>query len=786
MAGQVTELRVHGVGGASASEILGEPFPKQVAGDAVSGFFEATKSPPGRRLEAYTWGGLTSQSLASALWWLLLPFTLVNLAGWAHVPSGGDRPAVGGRATFRAIRVLVHAGAWLLTAVYGLHLAALLIDVLAWGCAGDAACAQRFWMQPFGVFGGEALWRAALGSALVFGVAGVLFQLARRSHQRGERTPHMMPIDPVPDPDAEGRDESLRELNFWFRTDRTRRAYHLHLAVMGCVAGMATGIAFDRDPVAWPAPLTARWWGVSILALAVVAWWTFLARPDREVYVDGTFVRRTGAAYLGRLLGFGALHLCAIAAGVLAGPALPRPSSPPLSNEIYEWVLVQVGIAAYVVIAALTVLALVREWRWIHPRLHGLARQFRRGLLTGDPATERLVPPPEVEGSGFRLIAAPVAMGLGHILAFSGFSAVLERVIATLGLNPPPPAPPRFVLVGGNSIVFGFALLVTVAFALVYLVLGRRGRRLQARVRADYGTTSQAPDVTRFVAAVSRARWLAETGRNFDIVLTVLALAFGVTQVAHFVAADGDLARAASPILDQAWLGAFGSWVLVLFAFPGLVILRAAARARGSRRQFAKVWDVVTFWPRRYHPLAAPCYADRAVPQLWDRIETLTSDGGRVVLAAHSQGTVLAYAALEHLAVEHPQTLDRVALVTYGSPLRQLFSSFFPMFFAPAGFASLRGRLRCWFTLYRETDYIGRHVFTHGRVDPLASPDDPLTGPDLHVPDPWKLGFPINGHSRYEQDEVFEPAIREAIRALDRPLAPVDDQGARRQVDIVP
>src|SRR3984893_4847130 len=83
-----TELRVHGVSGTPAEDMLDRPLIGQVAGDKEAGFFRprteygATRGPGGARLEAYRWGNLTAGAAARAFWLLLLPFTLANVMVW--------------------------------------------------------------------------------------------------------------------------------------------------------------------------------------------------------------------------------------------------------------------------------------------------------------------------------------------------------------------------------------------------------------------------------------------------------------------------------------------------------------------------------------------------------------------------------------------------------------------------------------------------------------------------------------------------------------------------------
>jgi len=133
----VTELLVHGVGGESAEDTLHEPHPRQVAGDATAGFYRGP-DVNGRHRESYSWGGLTSGKASRALWLLLLPFALANLAGWMHWRNRAEREPGHFRALIRLFGLS-------LTMLGLLYVCSIAFDLIAYQCGGDPACvgAQR-------------------------------------------------------------------------------------------------------------------------------------------------------------------------------------------------------------------------------------------------------------------------------------------------------------------------------------------------------------------------------------------------------------------------------------------------------------------------------------------------------------------------------------------------------------------------------------------------------------------------------------------------------------------
>jgi pimeloyl-ACP methyl ester carboxylesterase len=168
------------------------------------------------------------------------------------------------------------------------------------------------------------------------------------------------------------------------------------------------------------------------------------------------------------------------------------------------------------------------------------------------------------------------------------------------------------------------------------------------------------------------------------------------------------------------------------------------------------VWDIATFWPRHAHPLAPPCYAERAVPELGSRIAELTNGDpastdprvrtSPVIVSAHSQGSAIAVAAL----LRQGQAVDRVALITYGSPLDRLYRRYFPAFFPLNTTAVLADRLdHRWINLYRVTDPIGGPVEAAGECD-------------WEVP----LHHPLEGHGGYMREPYYRDALTTAQQWL--------------------
>ncbi|MGW3811776.1 hypothetical protein ACWD50_34875, partial [Micromonospora sp. NPDC005113] len=216
-------------------------------------------------------------------------------------------------------------------------------------------------------------------------------------------------------------------------------------------------------------------------------------------------------------------------------------------------------------------------------------------------------------------------------------------------------------------------------------------------------------------------------------------------------------------------MGSYAIAAIVLGLVVGGIF---AYRTAQFRRYVGVLWDLGTFWPRAAHPFAPPCYAERAVPELTRRITYLVDQGEAVLLAGHSHGSVLLAATVLQLP---PRTTDRVALLTYGTPLQRLYSQLFPAYVDDEVLREIGERVGWrWVNLWRETDPIGGWIFAPHRpgdpgtvTGPEASVDRRLVDPHDVVPPPYdSVPPPILGHWPCESDEAFAAAERDLTERL--------------------
>lgn len=184
------------------------------------------------------------------------------------------------------------------------------------------------------------------------------------------------------------------------------------------------------------------------------------------------------------------------------------------------------------------------------------------------------------------------------------------------------------------------------------------------------------------------------------------------------------------------------------------------------RSLVATAFDVLGFLPRQFHPWSPSFYADAAIRDTHAAIRWLAETSDLVWIVGHSQGSVIAYAALVTLDDE---VVAKCRLVTCGSPLMRLYGWFFPVWFTPARLAELSTRLShdddgiSWWNFYRCTDPIAA---------PLQLPTPAARDVLLHEPNTScePGGRPLM-HSQYWDDPVIAAVIANDATGL-QPLAP--------------
>lgn len=694
------ELRIHGIRN-TPSHLMLRAIPANVQrtrGDQLAGFSIDSASEAGHRIEAYSWGrlarftgfptlGRLGDSLVRAVWFTLAPFGLANTAYWSRhqfgkgptpAPSGGGSPATAGGPLPEVIGEGRLAGT---VRLLGLALTLLFVSTAA-TVALDMAAVGRGGVIRDTLAGWPPGARTAVLTTLpvlALGVIVLMSALARTRYLPGPPCP--APVTPV-EPTAPGDHEDtvdhagdrntpshvLARSGLWRVGAGMRFLGLLHtagaLAWIGSIAALARADAMvtgGRRPdssmdsgamdMAWAVLLAV---GLSVTAVVGVRILNSQAHDPRTHAPAGhRILLAAGATVL----------LSAIVCSLVDG----HPAGPPGLGELAADDPVMAGhrgggLATVLVtlgLAILLVVLLVRSRR-------GVAEQDRDTVAWG--------------GRG-PFVFSSLAVGFAVLLSFS--TVILAAW--TLGRREPPVV--HLLFASGFTVLIGAAL---VGLAVQLLLSWRAGESSAAqepsevrdRLVADAGPWAEAPVISTAARAVFISRRIASLLRRAEVTTAWLAAAVLV-------------GVAVSVVLNAAWLmgwpGLDGWWPLVrgtgtVGLWIGVVMVAAIAilSGRGQSRPAGLLWDLMCFLPTQAHPFGPPCYSERVVPEVTDRIEEWLqepADGTRrVVLSAHSMGGVLAVCVLFHLSARGmaDDRLQRIGLLSYGSQLRRYFARVFP------------------------------------------------------------------------------------------------------------
>ncbi|MEU5455755.1 hypothetical protein ACH4MO_20625 [Streptomyces globisporus] len=766
--GTALELLVHGVGGATPQEMLGDPRTVRVTGDTTAAVYRRTEDAHGEKhperyrdepvAEAYCWSGLTSGNGSRALWLLLLPFMVVNLAHWMRPTATGRTRAV------RLYGVLVRLVALSLTVLLTAAACEVALDLLAWQCAGADACAARRSWLGFLSEGQGGWWsqpgrRLALAAVVPAALVGLLWYLSNRTwsayeSQRplegedfgadesfGAAADHGPDADDDPRPSVPVR-PALGRPGFWYgrRLVARLRAAHTAAGFLTVAAAVAGAAARHDRGAEGPVPRfigAAVEGGIVLCALVVV--WVVCRRGrserTRDTRLDGALISYLpGSALV--LLGLAVLYASWSRPDWQSSGALPVETA-------FRFLTLGQGV----LVVALAVVARGLYRRTPEPRtvLYGL----------GGPAV------------------AMLACALGGVMT----GGVAQRVADWLD-GPGTPgmgrssdiAGPPVLLSWQASVIPVLLLLLLVPVLVLVVRTARTARRLGPVIEAEYAPEPSDEGRTRRIARIRAAAALTDSAPWIVGVVSTATLLLGAGAIAgswYSGQVPGRAADGSGPLLESfadaaqstgSWLIGFG---FILFVAGG----RRAYKDASARRTIGILWDVGTFWPRAAHPFAPPCYAERAVPDLASRMSawTSTTPRGRLVISGHSQGSVLAASAVWQLP---DATRPRVALLTYGSPLERLYGRWFPAYFGPGPLLGLHRSVHCWRNLWRATDPIGGPVRICADPDPSVDRGplkDPLAyGRTTELP----LPEPILGHSDYQADPAFADARADLLAEL--------------------
>ena len=746
VAGEVVELRIHGVSGTRPQDMLGDPYPRQVAGDEAARVFRRTtpivEPFHGRQrvVEAFHWGRFTSGAASRALWLLLVPFALINLARYAMLlPHEAGPRAARDRASTLVLRLLGLALTLLLVVSAGFIGWAIGAPKLSWWEGGDgyhvlvgalpcAVVVALTWWFGRQVFihdppGGPQPWRTPYGS---FDDVGFWTGSPMSSRHRAAHTVAslgivgLMALALVPMP-----------------TWRTWSWLFFFLLVVGNAIAIATGLVVigvdsapegtstastPTDSSSLPARLVSlrRWLALpaTVLAVAYAAWavdqndravpWT---TPSTEAVCMVSLVVAVllvvfAATCAWQLRDAAAARLKVGVAGDASYPLVPQAFRP----FWYGWGAWLLATVASFLAFGLSTVAVY----WADKVAGGEGLPFVFSVsavvwgVVGILVVVALVP-----------VAAVV---LQRPAGGATWLVGLVLLVAAAGLDR-----------NGEKVTFGDVTYlvgpVVLVLALRMIVASKVPDPFDPTLASDYpadGPDGGGADALERGRSQVRARWfITEARTRYHWIIGVLAAFSGLSLLAAGVGSAVQLwfwfgpdGRRGSVESGQQYVPgqmlALGIAVLSLLASSLIALGLSTWRDPEKRRTVGIIWDLLSFWPRDAHPLCPPPYGGRAVLGAATRAVQLTEgedDGGlgasSVVISGHSQGSLIGVASVAVLARLDPSTtnsppqdtagdsgesfwlersraeraIPKVSLVTYGSQLQFLYGRLFPTYF---------------------------------------------------------------------------------------------------------
>ncbi|HJQ90171.1 MAG TPA: hypothetical protein VJ950_00555 [Acidimicrobiia bacterium] len=724
-----SELRVHGVSGTQPRDMLyTDPVLRDTASpDQPRSYTEVLEIAPAEEefaTQAFHWGGLTAGSRLTAFWILLAPFAFANVAGW----MSKDRTNRFGHAMIR----LAGLG---LTALFitQVFTATVLLPYL-WLLGGNEF---EILGRTFEVGDGLQRWAFLLLVVVLTGAFLILLlKASTQSHFEPRNTveqsqvlawpsvaymdpktndPDLIPLDYPPDEWEDPVEAQITDPRMWRPSTILHRLRRLHLAVGYGIIALEVAI---WTQTAWAATTA----GVLLVVVALVVLLTTFI-PTNKAVLRATAILPLIAV----LVWFAAL--ATIFTGSVAGQDITTPHIITFITALVMGAFVALSLSAGLISVGAFVLGTF--FGGVLGLAVGIVIESILGLNPPDG-------PGILEENGAAWVAIAMLGLLVWLAIFAiwlswretehtasqGILGLLRRVVLQ--------APKLFEA----AAVYGLLAGGVAAF------LGWQNEVWEPGALKSPSPDSRVYDIAIFAGVFLVAFLALRVWRHFGlkfvplVVLAAALIAFAAYRdffVVEFfkvqIALKGNLVDIA---------------VAIAIIVPGAFMLRSIWTGAGSseegqkkRRNVGILWDMGSFWPRWYHPLAPPAYGPKAVTQLRRELESHQRD----VLGAHSQGSLISAVAL----IYTDGTRKPHRFITYGSQLGVLYPGMFP----GAGIEDENGLVEKvhtaygseWINLYRDTDPIGGHFVRR-------------LGTQNHQVGMW------TGHSRYEPTDEYKDARR--------------------------